>query len=142
MSRLEKQDILIIDDDESIRNLLRRALERVGMICGFAADGIDGSQRIREVEYALVLLDLMMPRLDGFGFVKNLREWQQHTGARPVVIIMTAAPERGELTTIGDMVQAVLTKPFDIHDVAGLCHDCVAVRRDYEAANVTPARSA
>ena len=133
MSALEKQDILIVDDDPSIRTLLSRTLERAGMRCGVASDGVDATEQIEKTDYALVLLDLMMPRLDGVGFVKHLRERQERGGGRPVVLIMTAAPDRKDLAGTGDMVQAILTKPFDIHDVVGLCHDCVAVRRDYES---------
>jgi len=136
---MEKQDVLIIDDDASIRTLLQRTLERAGLHCGIAGDGVDATQRIENTDYALVLLDLMMPRLDGVGFVKSLRDRQKSGGARPVVLIMTAAPDRQDLTSTGDMVQAVLTKPFDIHDVAALCHDCVATIRDYESAVVTDA---
>ena len=129
MSALEQKDVLIVDDDESIRNLLRRTLERAGLSCGVATDGIDATERIEHDDYAMVLLDLMMPRLDGVGFVTRLRASQSRGGFRPVVLIMTAAPDRQDLAATGDMVQAVLSKPFDIHDVAGLCHDCVEMRR-------------
>jgi CheY-like chemotaxis protein len=131
MSGLEQKDVLIVDDDESIRNLLRRTLERAGLSCAVATDGVDATARIEHDDYALVLLDLMMPRLDGVGFVKSLRESQNRGRCRPLVLMMTAAPEHQDLAVTGDVVQAVLTKPFDIHDVAGLCHDCVQVRRSY-----------
>ena len=140
MSALAKQDVLIVDDDDSIRKLLCRALERIGLRCGLAIDGLDGAHQIHEVEYALILLDLMMPRVDGFGFLEYLREWQQSSGFRTVVIFMTAAPERMELTETADMVQAVIAKPFDVHSIATLCRDTVDARREYEAA--TPARIA
>jgi DNA-binding response OmpR family regulator len=131
VSGLEHKDILIVDDDDSIRNLLRTTLERAGMRCSVATDGLDASNQIEHLDYALVLLDLMMPRLDGVGFVKRLRESQRRGGGRPVVLMMTAAPERQDLGATGDMVQAVLSKPFDIHEIVGLCHDCVEVRRAY-----------
>src|SRR5437764_3613334 len=121
MSGLVQKDVLIVDDDESIRNLLRRTLERAGLSCGVASDGVDATERIERDDYAMVLLDLMMPRLDGVGFVTSLRASQSRGGFRPVVLIMTAAPDRQDLEATGDMVQAVLSKPFDIHDVAGLC---------------------
>src|SRR3982751_2839146 len=91
---LQQKDVLIVDDDESIRNLLRRTLERAGLSCGVATDGIDATERIEHDDYALVLLDLMMPRLDGVGFVTSLRASQNRGGSRPVVLIMTAAPDR------------------------------------------------
>ena len=133
MSGLEQKDVLIVDDDESIRTLLRRTLERAGLSCAVATDGVDATERIRRDDYALVLLDLMMPRLDGVGFVQCLREAQKRRGFRPVVLMMTAAPERHDLAATGDMVQAIVAKPFDIHDIAGLCHDCVEARRAYQA---------
>jgi DNA-binding response OmpR family regulator len=139
MGAIEKQDVLIIDDDFAIRMLLSRTLERAGMRCGVASDGVDATDQIEKTDYALVLLDLMMPRLDGVGFVKSLRDRQERGGARPVVLMMTAAPDRQDLTSTGDMVQAVLSKPFDIHDIVGLCHDCVAAIHDSEATGITDA---
>lgn len=135
MSALNKQDVLIIDDDESIRNLLRHALLRLGMRCGTAADGLDAAHRIHEIEYAVLLLDVTMPRVDGFGFLEYLREWEGTSGIRTIVILMTAAPDRDELTTVGDMVQVVVPKPFDLHELADLCHDCVVGRREYDLAH-------
>lgn len=132
MNALERQDVLVVDDDEGIRNLLRAALRRAGMSCELAVDGLDALERIRQADYALVLLDVMMPRLDGFGFVNELREQEQKDGSRPVVLIMTAAPGHPELTATGDIVQAVIAKPFDLSELANLVHDCVAARRDQE----------
>jgi len=128
MRALEKLDVLIIDDDEGIRTLLRHALQGAGMRCTFAVDGLEGAHRIHEAEYAVVLVDIMMPRVDGFGFLEYLREWQQSREFRPVVLLMTAAPEREEVRLAGDLVQAVISKPFDVSALADLCHDCVAVR--------------
>ncbi|HKB78401.1 MAG TPA: response regulator [Thermoanaerobaculia bacterium] len=135
MRALEKFDILIIDDDVGIRTLLRHALQRVGMRCRVAVDGLDGAHQVREAEFAVVLLDLMMPRVDGFGFLEYLREWQGSSGMRPMVLLMTAAPDGEQVRHTGDMVQAVISKPFDVHAVADLCHDCVVARRDQDAAS-------
>lgn len=133
MSALIKQDVLIVDDDEAIRNLLVLAMRRVGMTCGVAGDGLEALARMREAEYAIVLLDVMMPRLDGFGFVTSLREWQKHDGVRPIVVFMTAAPDHEKLTGTGDIVQALIAKPFDIYEVAEMARACVTERRIYDA---------
>src|SRR6266498_2171378 len=137
MGALEKRDVLIVDDDVSIRNLLGHALRRAGILCTLAADGLEAAHRIHEAEYAIVLLDLMMPRVDGFGFLEYLREWEESYGARPVVLLMTAAAEEKEFTAAGDVVQAVIPKPSDIGEVAEICQQCVAVRREYESAIAT-----
>lgn len=136
MIALKKEDVLIVDDDEGIRNLLRAALRRAGMTCDVAVDGVEALDRIKQSSYALVLVDLMMPRLDGFGFVNELRAWEESAGARPVVLIMTAAPERPELLATGDIVQAVIAKPFDLRELADLVADCVALRREQEIAAI------
>jgi CheY-like chemotaxis protein len=142
MSVMEQHDILIVDDDYAIRTLLSRTLERAGLRCGVAVDGVAATERIEHTDYALVLLDLMMPRLDGIGFVDCLRDRQRRGGARPVVLFMTASPDRRDLTSTGDMVQAVLPKPFDLHGVVELCHDCVAALRESQSADATDATRA
>jgi CheY-like chemotaxis protein len=142
MSTMEQQDILIVDDDYAIRTLLSRTLERAGLRCGVAVDGVAAVERIEHTDYALVLLDLMMPRLDGIGFVDSLRDRQKRGGARPVVLLMTASPDRQDLTSTGDMVQAVLPKPFDLHGVVELCHDCVATLRESQSTDAIDATRA
>src|SRR6266700_7945117 len=79
--RMEKLDILVVDDDAGIRTLLSRGLERAGMRCDLASDGADAAKRIEKTDFALVLLDLMMPRLDGVEFVERLRQRQEHGGS-------------------------------------------------------------
>lgn len=129
MSALEKQDVLVIEDDASIRNLLLHSLQRLGIRCEAAADGLEGAHRIHEAEYTVVLLDVMMPRVDGFGFLVYLREWEKSSGKRPLVLLMTAEPpDRQKLDEVADVVQAVVAKPFDLGTISVLCQDCVAAR--------------
>jgi CheY-like chemotaxis protein len=81
-------DVLVVDDDADTRELLRRALEHEGMTVREAADGRDALARVAERKPGLVLLDLMMPVMDGFEFLRQLRAAE--TDGRVPVIVLTA----------------------------------------------------
>ena len=78
--------VLVVEDDDSARDLIRRALEDEGWEVDEAENGRVALERLAEREPALVLLDLMMPEMDGFEFLETLREGEQHS-AVPVVVI-------------------------------------------------------
>src|SRR5438067_1996159 len=83
-----KARILVADDDQSIRQLLGTVIQREGFDVDTVADGIEAIEKLRKHEYAVILLDLMMPRLDGFGIIDYLRD--HHLGDKPVVLVITA----------------------------------------------------
>lgn len=93
------------------------ALGRSGLSYGSASDGLDALDQLEGSDYSLVLLDLMMPRLDGIGFLREFRKSQEKNPSRPLILMMTACPEREDLlerTELLDMVQAIVPKPFDV----------------------------
>ena len=77
---------LVIEDDPTTRELMRRNLERDGWTVRQAADGQEGLEAMRDGVPALILLDLMMPRMDGFEFVRELR-LKPECRAVPVVVV-------------------------------------------------------
>jgi len=81
-------DVLIVDDDADTRDLLRRALEHEGMAVREAADGREALDRIAAWQPDLILLDLMMPVMDGFEFLRRLRHGE--TRDHVPVIVLTA----------------------------------------------------
>lgn len=101
--------VLIVEDDRNIADLLRLYLEKEGYTVVIAPDGMRGVEQFRTVHPSLVLLDVMLPGLDGFALLRRLRS----TGSRLPVLMLTA---RGELS---DRVRGLdqgadyyLTKPF------------------------------
>lgn len=132
MTRPESKDVLIVDDDEAIRGMLAAALARLSVTCDTAADGAEALEHVAAAHYSVVLVDLMMPRVDGGAFAAALRERELSSAERPVVLMMTAFPVRERVAEIGANVQAVIQKPFDILELAELVHDCVAARRLHE----------
>ncbi|MFF4602667.1 two-component system response regulator CseB [Streptomyces sp. NPDC001339] len=67
--------LLLVEDDEVIRNTVRMALERYGYQVSVAEDGLTGLERFREEQPDLLLLDVMLPELDGIGLCRRVREF-------------------------------------------------------------------
>jgi CheY-like chemotaxis protein len=130
-----RRDVLIVDDDQPIRNLLCLAMTRLGLQCDAALDGEDALQRVRGTNYAVILLDLMMPRVDGAEFLRLLAERQLTVKRRPIVLLMTALGD--DTLPVTDSIQAIIRKPFDLDDVTALVLGCVEQRRNHEPA-ITP----
>ena len=114
--------VLLVDDDESIRTMLTRILERESFAVTTARDGQEAIETLRDHGFDVVLLDLMMPRVDGFGVIQYLRDHQPTLLGH--VIVMTAftaaAKEKIEPTC------KLVGKPFDIRELMGIVRDCSA----------------
>jgi CheY-like chemotaxis protein len=118
--------VLVVDDDDVIRQLISVNLELEGFEVHTAVDGQDALDKVKGIAPDVITLDVMMPRLDGWGAAEKLRE-DPVTRHIPVVLLSARAQEadlkRGE--RIG--VDAYLTKPFDpdelIQIVARLAQD-------------------
>lgn len=94
------QLILVVDDDATTRAMLRRQLERAGWSVIEAADGLEGMSRLDDSVPALVLLDLVMPQMDGFTFLDELRG-RPDAEALPVIVLTSkdlSQAERSELS--------------------------------------------
>jgi DNA-binding response OmpR family regulator len=79
--------ILVVEDDEVTQNLFKRFLERSGFEVAVADNGLDAFNLVVEKAPHLVLLDMMMPQMDGFGFLQALRG----TAAAGLPVIVTSA---------------------------------------------------
>jgi len=81
-----KKSVLIIEDEKDILDLYKEYLTSVGLEVDTASDGEEGLKKIVEGKSALVLLDIMMPKLDGIGVLQTIRE-QKHK--LPTIIMLT-----------------------------------------------------
>ena len=129
MALQKSKDVLIVDDDDTIRNLLCAALAKAGLSCDDAGHGVAALEKLKSTDYAVVLLDLMMPELDGTGVLQELQSWQQPQDRKPVIVVITAFPDRKQPALPGEMVQAIVRKPFDVTELTELVAGCVAARR-------------
>lgn len=110
--------ILVVDDDPAIRQLLTDVLEMDGHNVEVAVDGNDGLRAFEVLRPDFVVLDAMMPGLDGYGVLRNIRSQE----GDPVPILMLTASADTESAARGwaDGVDYYLAKPFTADDVLDL----------------------
>ena len=133
----ESRDVLITDDDAGIRECVGAALQRHDLSFDTANNGAQALQCMQAKDYAVVLLDLLMPELDGFGVVAAMSAWTIRPRTRPIVLIMTAFDLRSDLPGIGENVHALVRKPFDLPELAELVSGCVRIRQKLEPTRVS-----
>ena len=114
--------ILIADDDASIRQLLSTIVRRERLTVDSAADGEEAIKKLSEHEYAVILLDLMMPHVDGFAVIDYLRDHPQKN--KPVVLVITAYADQKFKRVDPDVVAGVLRKPFEVAELGSLVRLC------------------
>ena len=101
--------ILVVEDDAAMRAMLRRTLEKAGWSVIEAADGREGVASLERSAPAVVLLDLMMPGMDGFGLLETM----QHNMAWrdiPVIVVTAKDLDREEAARLGKHVEKILQK--------------------------------
>ena len=103
--------VLVVDDEPTIRDLIADALREAGYETRTAANGVEGLQILRRWLADTIVLDLMMPRLDGLGFVQLLR-LNPRLASVPVLLVTAAYGPMEAARRAG--AQAVLTKPFEL----------------------------
>ena len=109
MTRLE-QRILVVDDDDAIRALVQTVLRRRGFHVDGARNGVDALEQMAATRYALVILDLMMPRMNGHELLDVLS--RESVMTRPRVLILSVGFEPRKFDS--DLVIGTVHKPFDI----------------------------
>jgi len=110
----EKKRILIVDDDTEIRELLEFDISSSGYFVDTAVDGMDGLNKILNNKYDLILLDVMMPKMNGFDVCKNLRQAKITT---PVLMLTAKGTIIDKTSGFDSGADDYLVKPFDIQEV-------------------------
>ncbi len=110
--------VLIVDDEEMIRAVLREYVEFEGGEADEAQDGMEAVQLCRENDYDVVLMDVMMPRLDGFSAVKEIRKYKQ----TPVIMLSARSEEYDKLFGFEIGSDDYVTKPFSPKEVMARIH--------------------
>lgn len=134
--------VLITDDDPSLRTMLGALCTRHGYTCDMAVDGAEAFSKLRSAPYDLLLLDLMMPRMNGFELIRMMGETRTDE-SQPAVVILTAQPIPANTRAIleAGFVHAVLAKPFDFDDLLRVMERSIAESaRPASAALADPAK--
>ncbi len=101
--------VLVVEDDHATSDLMKRTLEAEGWSVVIARNGREGLEKLDEVKPSLVLLDLMMPEMDGFGFIEELRRREPAVDV-PVVIVTAKDLTAEDHLRLNGHVSAVLQK--------------------------------
>ena len=105
--------ILIVDDEQGIRDVLREYLELDGYEVGEAVDGMDAIKQAKAGDYDLIIMDVMMPKLDGYSAVKEIKKDKDV----PVIMLSARSEEYDKLFGFEIGVDDYVTKPFSPKEV-------------------------
>lgn len=114
--------VLTVDDSNVMRALLRKALGDEGFDVVQAVDGVDALEWLEENEVDVVITDINMPRLDGFGLIEKLRSGERHRD-RPILVLSTESSDEKKARARAAGATGWIVKPFDAAKLAS------AVRR-------------
>lgn len=123
-------DVLVVEDDPAIRRLVTMVLQRQGYRTESASDGIEAVHKLGVSEYDVIVLDLMMPNLDGFAFLGKLAD--SHPERLRSVIVTSAASPNLIRERMNGRTFMVLPKPFDIHELVAAVRSCIASQKEIE----------
>lgn len=102
--------ILIVEDDLDIQELLRNFLQEVGYEISIAADGVEAISLFSAERYDLILLDIMLPKIDGFTVCELIRKQSQI----PIIMLTALSGEDEQIKGLDLQVDDYITKPFSM----------------------------
>ena len=110
--------VLIVDDEEMIRGVLKEYVEFEGGVAYEAADGMQAVKLCRDNDFDIILMDVMMPRLDGFSAVKEIKKIKNI----PVIMLSARGEEYEKLFGFEIGADDYVTKPFSPKEVMARIH--------------------
>jgi CheY-like chemotaxis protein len=125
MTSEQHRQVLIVDDDPTVRDILATALRQRSLLIDEAPDGAEAIRLLAENTYSVVLLDILMPNVDGFDVLGAIDPASAHA---PVVLVVSGA-ERPVLERLDtSRIHGVVRKPFDPQEVASVVAACAEIR--------------
>ncbi len=119
-----KPRILVVEDDADLRRILRLQLESSGFEVGEAIHGAQGFALAQENKPDCIILDLMMPVMDGFGFLKRARSVNLLQTV-PIMILTASDDERHKIRGFQYQADAYMSKPYDLDELTEkICSLC------------------
>jgi two-component system OmpR family response regulator len=126
MSEEQQKRVLIVEDDPGVREMIAVALRQKLLLVDEASHGEEALSLLREHQYTVLLVDLIMPTMDGLALLRELdRVPMIHA---PVVLVVTGA-DRDMISKLDTQrIHGVIRKPFDPDDLATLVRACADIR--------------
>lgn len=110
--------ILIVDDEDKIREVLAEYAEFEGFSADQASDGMEAVAKCRQNDYDLVIMDIMMPKLDGYSAVKEIRRFKDF----PIIMLSARGEEYDKLHGFDIGIDDYVVKPFSPKEVMARIH--------------------
>ena len=107
-------NVLIVEDEISLAKAIKKILETAGYVADAVHDGADGVKYAKEGDYSLVILDVMLPKLDGFEAIRMIREAGVST---PVLMLTARSSVRDKVQGLNYGADDYMTKPFDADEL-------------------------
>jgi excisionase family DNA binding protein len=124
----ERPRILVVDDEESVRNLVAKTLAKDCEV-DTVADGPAAVDRLQATDYDLLITDLRMPGMDGLSVIREIRRHSE----LPVIVITAYSTEANAIEALNLGVMGYLTKPFRIERMVAMAHRAVGLPPDVES---------
>ena len=133
MEETKKKKILVVDDEPDILTLIRARLEQKGYQVLVAADGLEGLEKAEKGKPDLILVDVSMPRMNGFQMVQLLR-MDEALKETPIIVI-TASRQKDEVAWRAQVgVDQFVLKPFDAKELLTKVEEALRVHSPRKAA--------
>ena len=116
--------VLLVEDEESLRRVMKDLLEREGFVVFEAGDGVIALDEVDRLAPDLVVLDLNLPRLDGYGVLSHLRA-RPATQKLPVIVLTAKGDEESEVRVFEYGASDYLTKPFRARALSARIHSLI-----------------
>jgi DNA-binding LytR/AlgR family response regulator len=120
--------VLLVDDDDAIVEMIRMGLEIGGMCVHSASDGAEAIEILEEVDVDVIVLDIMMPKVDGWMALMEIRD-NPATADTPVIMLTGKTQDLAKILAFKQGVQQYVTKPFNVLELAARIESLAAGRR-------------
>ncbi len=108
--------VLVVDDEADLVRILQFGLEAIGYHVDTASDGQEGLKKARELKPDIILLDLMLPKLDGYKVCRLLKFDERYKNI-PIIILSARTQEGDQLLAMEMGANRFITKPYDFAEV-------------------------
>jgi DNA-binding response OmpR family regulator len=127
-----RRKILVVEDDADQLELVRLTLEKAGFAIGTAANGSDALVKTHSISPDLIILDLMLPGLNGFDICETLRK-NPATASVPIIMLTGLCSQFGRLAGLESGASDFLTKPFKVEELVSKVDKLLRTRRSSKA---------
>jgi len=104
--------ILVVEDETAIAEMIRLCLGKNGFLCEIATDGTVAAQKIEENRYDLILLDVMLPDMDGYDLIQYIKQYEM-----PVIFVSAKATVSDRVKGLKLGAEDYISKPFDLEEL-------------------------